>query len=94
MSSLKEICEGLVTDPLPPRRERDELVAHAPVRTPDLTADEQRVSGYIHLPFYPYIIQKRFIRAMKLLHWSKSPFLFLRKRSIFVQRQHKERTTS
>lgn len=43
MSSLKEICEGIVVDPLPPRKERDESVAHAPVRTPDLTADEQRV---------------------------------------------------
>lgn len=43
MSSLKEVFEGLPLDPLPPRRLRDESIAHAPVRTPNLTSDEQAV---------------------------------------------------
>lgn len=47
MSSLKEICVGIPTDPLPRARERDESVAHAPVRTPNLSHDEQRVSPNI-----------------------------------------------
>ncbi|KAG7231750.1 hypothetical protein INR49_010421 [Caranx melampygus] len=44
MSSLKEICSGLPLDPLPQNRGRDPRVPHAPVRTPNLTADEERVS--------------------------------------------------
>ena len=43
MSSLKGICEGLPVDPLPRPRGRDESVPHAPVRTPDLSQEEQRV---------------------------------------------------
>ncbi|XP_071153781.1 urocanate hydratase-like [Mytilus edulis] len=43
MSSLKEVCDG-IPDPLPPRRQRDETVPHAPVRTPDLTPAEQRLA--------------------------------------------------
>ncbi len=44
MSSLKEICGGLPLDPLPPNRGRDPNVPHAPTRTPNLTAEEERVS--------------------------------------------------
>lgn len=43
MSSLKEVCNG-IPDPLPPPRQRDETLPHAPVRTPDITPAEQRVS--------------------------------------------------
>lgn len=46
MSSLKEICDG-IPDPLPPPRLRNETLPHAPVRTPDLTPAEQRVSTHI-----------------------------------------------
>ena len=46
MSTLKEICSGLPLDPLPPNRGRDPHVPHAPVRTPNLTAEEERVSKY------------------------------------------------
>lgn len=43
MSSLKEIFEGLPLDPLPPKKPRDETFAHAPIRTPYLSHDEQSV---------------------------------------------------
>lgn len=43
MSSLKEIFEGLPLDPLPPKKPRDETAAHAPIRTPNLSHDEQSV---------------------------------------------------
>lgn len=44
MSSLKEICAGLPLDSLPQNHGRDPSVPHAPVRTPNLTAAEERVS--------------------------------------------------
>ncbi|XP_057194462.1 urocanate hydratase [Triplophysa rosa] len=44
MSSLKEICAGLPLDPLPQNRGRDPSVPHAPVRTPNLTAAEERLA--------------------------------------------------
>jgi len=47
MSNLKELCSGLPLDPLPPNRGRDPNVPHAPIRTPNLTAEEERVSKYI-----------------------------------------------
>lgn len=43
MASLKDLCCSLPVDPLPPPRERDNSVPHAPVRTVNLTADERRV---------------------------------------------------
>lgn len=46
MSSLKDICSGLPLDPLPPNRGRDPNVPHAPIRTPNLTAEEERVSWH------------------------------------------------
>lgn len=46
MSNLKEICSGLPLDPLPLNRGRDPNVPHAPIRTPNLTAEEERVSRY------------------------------------------------
>jgi len=48
MSSLKEICDG-IPDPLPQRRQRDETIPHAPVRTPDLSPAEQRVCYTVSL---------------------------------------------
>lgn len=45
MSSLKEVCSGLPLDPLPPNEGRDPSVPHAPVRAPDLTAEEERVGN-------------------------------------------------
>lgn len=44
MSSLKDICGGIPVDPLPPKRERDESVPHAPVLTPGLNEEDERVS--------------------------------------------------
>uniref|UniRef100_A0A8C3ARQ3 Urocanate hydratase n=1 Tax=Cyclopterus lumpus TaxID=8103 RepID=A0A8C3ARQ3_CYCLU len=45
MCSLKEICSGLPLDPLPLNPGRDPNVPHAPMRTPNLTAEEERVTG-------------------------------------------------
>lgn len=44
MSSLKEICGGLPLDPLPENRGRKKGVPHAPVRTPNLTTQEEKVT--------------------------------------------------
>ena len=52
MSSLKEVCEGLPLNPLPPRRPRDKNVAHAPVRTPSLTREEVRVGVILYFIIY------------------------------------------
>ncbi len=61
MSSLKELCSGLPVDPLPPRRPRDESVPHAPVRTPNLSDDERRVSPHpdFSKPFPRSVFKKR-----------------------------------
>ena len=50
MSSLKDMCNGLPLDPLPRRQQRDNSVPHAPVRTPNLTADEEMVIIYLTNP--------------------------------------------
>lgn len=47
MGSLKEICSGLPLDLLPERAgPRDTGVPHAPVRSPNLTPEEQMVSPH------------------------------------------------
>lgn len=43
MSSLKEICSGLPLHPMPENRGRKREIPHAPVRTPNLTAQEEKV---------------------------------------------------
>lgn len=49
MSTLKEICSGLPVNSLPVKcKHRDESVAHAPVRSPNLSAEEQLVSCYLY----------------------------------------------
>lgn len=56
MSSLKEIFEGLPLDPLPPKKPRDETFAHAPIRTPNLSHDEQSVRLWNLLKLTRFII--------------------------------------
>uniref|UniRef100_A0A669D900 Urocanate hydratase 1 n=1 Tax=Oreochromis niloticus TaxID=8128 RepID=A0A669D900_ORENI len=53
MSSLKEICSGLPLDPLPPNQGRDPNVPHAPIRTPNLTAEEERLALRNALRYFP-----------------------------------------
>jgi len=53
MGSLKELCDGLPLDPLPPFHQRDESVAHAPVRTPGLTQAEERLALENALRYFP-----------------------------------------
>uniref|UniRef100_A0AAQ5ZL85 urocanate hydratase n=1 Tax=Amphiprion ocellaris TaxID=80972 RepID=A0AAQ5ZL85_AMPOC len=53
MSDLKEICSGLPLNPLPANRGRDPNVPHAPVRTPNLTAEEERLALRNALRYFP-----------------------------------------
>uniref|UniRef100_A0A8D3BJJ6 Urocanate hydratase n=1 Tax=Scophthalmus maximus TaxID=52904 RepID=A0A8D3BJJ6_SCOMX len=53
MSNLKEICSGLPLDPLPLNRGRDPNVPHAPIRTPNLTAEEERLALRNALRYFP-----------------------------------------
>uniref|UniRef100_A0AAR2LFW2 urocanate hydratase n=1 Tax=Pygocentrus nattereri TaxID=42514 RepID=A0AAR2LFW2_PYGNA len=48
-----ELCGGLPLNPLPPNRGRDPNVPHAPVRTPNLTAEEERLSLRNALRYFP-----------------------------------------
>ena len=43
MVSLQEICAGLPLNPLPKKKSRDNNIPHAPVRTPNLTPQEEKV---------------------------------------------------
>ncbi|RMX52942.1 hypothetical protein pdam_00010933 [Pocillopora damicornis] len=54
MESLKDLCCSLPVDPLPPPRERDNSVPHAPVRTVNLTADERRLALQNALRYFPH----------------------------------------
>ncbi|CAB1315045.1 unnamed protein product [Coregonus sp. 'balchen'] len=53
MSNLKELCSGLPLDPMPPNRGRDPSVPHAPVRTPNLTPEEERLALRNALRYFP-----------------------------------------
>ncbi|XP_010226233.1 PREDICTED: urocanate hydratase-like, partial [Tinamus guttatus] len=58
MTSLKEICRGLPLHPLPENRGRRKGVPHAPVRTPNLTAQEKKLALRNALRYFPPEIQK------------------------------------
>ncbi|KAG9332537.1 hypothetical protein JZ751_014635 [Albula glossodonta] len=53
MSTLKELCGGLPLDPLPSNRGRDPDVPHAPVRTPNLSSQEERLALRNALRYFP-----------------------------------------
>ncbi|KAG2471466.1 HUTU hydratase, partial [Polypterus senegalus] len=53
MCTLKELCAGLPVNPLPPNRGRDSRVPHAPVRTPNLNPQEQKVALRNALRYFP-----------------------------------------
>uniref|UniRef100_A0A8V5HIF4 Imidazolonepropionate hydrolase n=1 Tax=Melopsittacus undulatus TaxID=13146 RepID=A0A8V5HIF4_MELUD len=59
MSSLKEICRGLPLYPLPENRGRRKGIPHAPVRTPNLTAQEKKLALRNALRYFPPEIQKK-----------------------------------
>merc|ERR1712032_706350 len=50
---VTDLLQGLQTSPLPPPRARDPEVAHAPVRTHNLTAEEQRLAVRNALRYFP-----------------------------------------
>ncbi|XP_071806511.1 urocanate hydratase-like [Asterias amurensis] len=53
MASLKDICDGLPVDPLPPPKPRDSNTAHAPTRVPNLTPEEERLALQNALRYFP-----------------------------------------
>ncbi|KAF4513808.1 UNVERIFIED_CONTAM: hypothetical protein B566_EDAN015871 [Ephemera danica] len=53
MSSLQELSQGLLVDPLPPPRQRDEKLPHAPVRTHGLSRDDQKLAIKNALRYFP-----------------------------------------
>ncbi|XP_014802140.1 PREDICTED: urocanate hydratase-like [Calidris pugnax] len=59
MTSLKEICRGLPLSPLPENRGRRKGIPHAPVRTPNLTAQEKKLALHNALRYFPPEIQKK-----------------------------------
>nr|XP_032640205.1 urocanate hydratase isoform X2 [Chelonoidis abingdonii] len=58
MSSLEEICGGLPLQPLPENRGRTKGVPHAPVRTPNLTAQEEKLALQNALRYFPPEVHK------------------------------------
>ena len=69
MSTLEEICRAaLPTDPLPPRKERDASIAHAPVRTHHLNESEQKVTRHHSLLDLPLHLSAPSIRSIYPLH--------------------------
>ncbi|XP_030425392.1 urocanate hydratase isoform X2 [Gopherus evgoodei] len=58
MSSLEEICGGLPLQPLPGNRGRTKGVPHAPVRTPNLTAQEEKLALQNALRYFPPEVHK------------------------------------
>uniref|UniRef100_A0A8C9LFW4 Urocanate hydratase 1 n=1 Tax=Pavo cristatus TaxID=9049 RepID=A0A8C9LFW4_PAVCR len=61
MTSLKEICRGLPLNPLPENRGRRKGIPHAPVRTPNLTAQEKKLALRNALRYFPPDIQKKLV---------------------------------
>ncbi|KFW00188.1 Urocanate hydratase, partial [Eurypyga helias] len=61
MTSLKEICRGLPLYPLPENRGRRKGIPHAPVRTPNLTAQEKKLALRNALRYFPPEIQKKLV---------------------------------
>uniref|UniRef100_A0A8B9T9U3 Urocanate hydratase n=1 Tax=Anas platyrhynchos TaxID=8839 RepID=A0A8B9T9U3_ANAPL len=61
MTSLKEICCGLPLNPLPENRGRRKGIPHAPVRTPNLTAQEKKLALRNALRYFPPEIQKKLV---------------------------------
>ncbi|XP_072329195.1 urocanate hydratase isoform X2 [Scyliorhinus torazame] len=53
MSCLQELCSGLPFYPLPPNRGRVSDMPHAPIRTPHLTPQEQKVALRNALRYFP-----------------------------------------
>ncbi|KAM5148667.1 urocanate hydratase [Mantella aurantiaca] len=53
MSSLQDLCAGLPLHPLPPNRGRDDGVPHAPIRTPQLSAREEKLALENALRYLP-----------------------------------------
>lgn len=53
MASLKDLCAGLPAESLPPPRQRDNSVPHAPIRTTNLTPDEEKLALQNALRYFP-----------------------------------------
>nr|XP_023661226.1 urocanate hydratase [Paramormyrops kingsleyae] len=53
MCTLKDLLKGLPLDPLPPNTGRDPNIPHAPVRTPNLSAQEEKLALRNALRYFP-----------------------------------------
>uniref|UniRef100_A0A6I8NCX3 Urocanate hydratase 1 n=1 Tax=Ornithorhynchus anatinus TaxID=9258 RepID=A0A6I8NCX3_ORNAN len=53
MSSLKQLCQGLPLSPLPENKGRRSGVPHAPVRTPNLSLEEEKLALRNSLRYFP-----------------------------------------
>ncbi|OCT85794.1 hypothetical protein XELAEV_18023965mg [Xenopus laevis] len=58
MISLQELCAGLPLSPLPQNKGRNNGVPHAPNRTPQLSAEEQRLALENSLRYFPPELHK------------------------------------
>ncbi|XP_065264208.1 urocanate hydratase [Emys orbicularis] len=61
MSSLEEICGGLPLHPLPENRGQKKGVPHAPVRIPNLTAQEEKLALQNALRYFPPEVHKELV---------------------------------
>ncbi|XP_038628154.1 urocanate hydratase [Tachyglossus aculeatus] len=53
MSSLEQLCQGLPLSPLPENKGRRSGVPHAPVRTPNLSLEEEKLALRNSLRYFP-----------------------------------------
>ena len=73
MATLKEICSGLPLNPLPTKRDLDNSVPHAPIRTPALTKHDRKVTQdapmvtYLDKRFKP-VIERLIVKCKWLLY--------------------------
>ncbi|KAH0630186.1 hypothetical protein JD844_012899 [Phrynosoma platyrhinos] len=70
MSTLKEICGGLPLYPLPENRGRKDGIPHAPVRTPNLTMQEEKLALKNALRYFPSdlheVLASEFAKELRL----------------------------
>ncbi|XP_026578922.1 urocanate hydratase [Pseudonaja textilis] len=70
MSTLKAICAGLPLHPLPENRGRKSGLPHAPVRRPNLTANEEKLALKNSLRYFPAnfhgILAPEFAKELRL----------------------------
>ncbi|KAM4021952.1 urocanate hydratase isoform 1-T1 [Anomaloglossus baeobatrachus] len=54
MISLQELCAGIPLHPLPPNRGKDDTIPHAPIRTPQLSPQDEKLALENALRYFPH----------------------------------------